>query len=89
MIYNLHSNVHMPHACLRAFTALWIFVMGPSLFSVNDSNISCVNNRRARPSISCEQNKAEIYKLEVERKLHRDCPFQYIASVRNRAFKFS
>lgn len=59
MIYNLHSNVHMPHACLRALTALWIFVMGPSLFSVNDSNISCVKSRRARPSISCE-NKAKI-----------------------------
>lgn len=49
----------MPHACLRALTALWIFVMGPSLFSVNDSNISGVSSSRARPSISCERREGE------------------------------
>ena len=64
LIYNLHSNVYMPHACLRALTALWIFVMGPSLFSVNDSNISCVKSRRARPSISCE-NKAKMREINL------------------------
>ena len=74
LIYTLHSNVQMPHACLRALTALWIFVMGPSLFSVNDSNISCVKSRSARPSISCEQSEDETDKIGVEQKLHRGRP---------------
>ena len=56
---------HMPHACFKAFTALWIFVMGPSLFSVSDSNISCVNSSRARPSISWKQDNRGGYVTDI------------------------
>ena len=56
---------HMPHACFKAFTALWIFVMGPSLFSVSDSSISCVNSSRARPSISWKQDNRGGYVMDI------------------------
>lgn len=64
MIYNFYFNVYMFYVCLRVLIVFWIFVMGFSLFFVNDFNIFCVKSRRVWLLIFCE-NKVKMREISL------------------------